>query len=102
MIQIIEQYGIYAYAIVILFGGLWGVNYFPAKVATKYKFGLFSLLFAILFVVIELSVSKNFQAESATKYLLTYTVVTSCYELFLKGMFKKWGIMQGDEPKENL
>lgn len=99
MLEIIEQYGIVAYAIAILFGGVWGVNYLPFNWATKYKFGLFSLVFAVLFIMLEISVSKTFQAVDATKYLITYTVVTSCYELFLKSLFKKWGIIK-DEPEQ--
>jgi hypothetical protein len=97
MINIIEQYGIYVYAIVILFGGIWGTKYFPFKMQDKYKFGLFASVFAVLFIVLEVIVSKTFVKEDVIKYLLTYTVVTSCYELFVKQLFIKWGLIEKDK-----
>lgn len=99
MIQLIEQYGIYVYAVVILFGGIWGTNYFPSKWSNKYKFGAFSTLFAIVFILLEVVVSKTFIKADVIKYLLTYTVVTSCYELFMKAFFKKIGLIKEDETK---
>lgn len=92
MIELIENFGIYAYAVAILFGGIWGVNFIPFAWKDKYKFAAFSTFIAVLFVAIEVLVSKNFQAADAVKYLITYTVVTSCYELFLKSFFDKIGI----------
>ena len=97
MVQLIEQFGIYVYAIVILFGGVWGVNFIPVNWATKYKFGAFASFFAILFIVLELTVSKTFVKEDVIKYLLTYTVVTSCYELFMKKVFEKIGLIKDEK-----
>ncbi len=97
MIEIIEKYGIYIYAIVILFGGVWGTAYFPCNWKEKYKFAAFATLFAIIFVLLELFVSKTFISKDAIKYLLTYTVVTSCYEMFMKSLFLKWG-WKSNEP----
>lgn len=98
MINIIEQFGIYVYALVILFGGIWGTKYFPLNWKEKYKFAAFASLFATIFIVLEVFVSKTFKTEDVIKYLLTYTVVTSCYELFLKSVFIKWGLIEKDEP----
>lgn len=97
MINIIEQYGIYIYGVVILFGGIWGTKYFPLKWQEKYKFGAFATLFATIFILLEVFVSKTFNEQDVIKYLLTYTVTTSCYELFLKNLFEKWGLLK----KEN-
>jgi uncharacterized membrane protein YqgA involved in biofilm formation len=100
IVSFIEQYGIYVYAVVILFGGLIGVNYFPQKWPDKYRFLLFATGFAVLFIVLEVSVSKTFNTKDVIKYLLTYTVVTSAYELFVKALFKKWGVIK-DETKSD-
>lgn len=99
-IQLLEQYGNYVYAVVILFGGVWGVNYFPLHWATKYKFILFSSIWAIVFIGIEAIVQKTFNPENAIRYFLTYTVVTSVYELILKKLFIKWGLVDDDKPKQ--
>ena len=96
MVQIIEQYGIYVYALVILFGGIWGVNFIPVKWQNKYKFGLFASFFAIIFIVLEVTVAKTFIKEDVIKYLLTYTVVTSCYELFMRQVFIKIGLIKDE------
>lgn len=96
MIEIIEKYGIYIYAVVILFGGIWGVNYFPCKWEKKYKFGAFATLFAVTFILLEVFVSKTFNRLDVIKYLLTYTVVTSCYELFIRQFFIKIGLVKED------
>jgi hypothetical protein len=97
MIEIIEKYGIYIYALVILFGGIWGTNYFPFKWEKKYKFGAFATLFAALFIFLEVTVSKTFIKADVIKYLLTYTVVTSCYELFIRSFFVKIGLIKEDK-----
>lgn len=97
MIEIIEKFGIYVYGIVILFGGIWGTNYFPLNWKEKYKFAAFASLFALVFILLEIFVSKTFVSKDVIKYLLTYTVVTSCYELFMKAFFKKIGLIK-DEP----
>lgn len=99
MIQLIEQYGVYVYAIVILFGGIWGTSYFPLNWKEKYKFAAFASLFALVFILLEVFVSHTFVKQDVIKYLLTYTVVTSCYELFAKAFFKKIGLIK-DEPAD--
>lgn len=101
MLNLIEQYGIYVYGIVILFGGIWGVNFFPYEMKEKYKFALFASLFAVLFILLEYFVSNTFVKQDVIKYLLTYTVVTSCYELFMKQLFIKWGLMNKDDDPKN-
>lgn len=97
MIEIIEQYGIYVYALVILFGGIWGTSYFPLNWKEKYKFGAFASMFAIIFILLEIFVSKTFVSKDVIKYLLTYTVVTSCYELFAKAFFKRIGLINDEK-----
>lgn len=97
MINIIEQFGIYVYGIVILFGGIWGTKYFPLKWQEVYKFGAFASLFAVIFVLLEIFVSNTFNKADVIKYLLTYTVVTSCYELFMRKLFIKWGFFDKDD-----
>ena len=97
MINIIEEYGIYVFAIVILFGGIWGTNYFPLNWKEKYKFAVFASLFALIFILLEVFVSKTFVVKDVIKYLVTYTVVTSCYELFMKAFFIKIGLLKSDE-----
>lgn len=99
MIDIIEQYGIYVYGIVILFGGIWGTKYFPFKWQEVYKFGAFASLFAVIFVLLEIFVSNTFNKVDVIKYLLTYTVVTSCYQLFMKKLFVKWGLLEDENKK---
>jgi len=101
MISIIEKYGIYVFAVVILFGGIWGTKYFPLNWKEKYKFAAFASLFALVFVLLEVFVSKTFIVQDVIKYLLTYTVVTSCYELFMKQLFVKWGLMENEEPQSH-
>lgn len=97
-VSFLEQYGVVAYGIAILFGGLIGVNYMPTKWEQKYKFGLFSAVVAILFIFLEVTVQKTFKGGDATKYLLTFCVVAVCYQYFLKQLFQKLGIV----PKEML
>lgn len=99
MINLIEQFGIYIYGVVILFGGIWGTNYFPLKWKEKYKFGAFASLFALIFILLEVFVSKTFVRADVIKYLLTYTVVTSSYELFMKALFIKIGLIKEGEDK---
>lgn len=99
MINLIEQYGIYIYGVVILFGGIWGTNYFPLNWKEKYKFGAFASLFALIFILLEVFVSKTFVRADVIKYLLTYTVVTSSYELFMKALFIKIGLIKEGEDK---
>ena len=73
MEEILQQYGVIGYGIAILFGGVAGVKYLPSGIATKYRFLIFSLLVAIIFVLLEVFVQKNFKPEDTTKYLQTYS-----------------------------
>jgi hypothetical protein len=99
-IEIFEKYGVVLYGLVILFGGLAGINYLPNKWENKYKFLAFSTIFAIVFIAIEIIVQNNFKAEDATKYLFTYTTVAVAYQVLLKKLFVKWGLVKDDEaPK---
>lgn len=100
MINLIEQFGIYVYAIVILFGGVWGTRYMPFKWDDKYKFGVFATIFAAVFILLEVFVSKTFNEKDVIKYLLTYTVVTSCYELFMKQVFINLGLLKKDKEDD--
>lgn len=100
MINIIEQYGIYVYALVILFGGIWGIQFIPFKWKTKYKFLLFSSIIAVIFILIEVA-NKTFAYEQGVRYLLTYTGVTSCYQIFMESVFKKMGLIKKDDDDVN-
>jgi hypothetical protein len=97
--ELLQEYGIFAYAIAILFGGLTGVKYMPDGIGKKYKFLIFSLIVAVIFILLEVFVQKNFEIENSTKYLLTFCVVAICYQYFIKKIFEKWGIVEPDnEP----
>ena len=101
MEEIFKEYGgSVAYAIVILFGGVAGTKYFPGHWAKQYKFIAFSAIVAILFILLEIFVQKSFKAADATKYLLTFCVVSVCYQAFLKKLFIKWGIVDDDAPQK--
>lgn len=79
LINIIQEYGIFVYALVIFFGGLWGLKYFAPFQKTTWNFLLFSTLAAIIFLAIEMY-TGSFKKEDLLKYFITYTVVTSVYE----------------------
>jgi len=80
LIQIFEQYGMIGYAIFIFFGGRYGVKVLKfTNKSTLTRFNIFATVFAILFLIIEASIG-HFRWDSIIKYILTYTVVTSCYE----------------------
>lgn len=79
LISLLKDYGIFAYALIIFFGGRFGLKYFILFEKTKYNFLLFATVFAMLFIAGEV-LSGVFEWESFIKYLLTYAVVTSCYE----------------------
>lgn len=81
LVTILQQYGVFIYAIVIFFGGRWGLKYFTYYRKTKYNFLVFATVFALLFIFLEL-LAGRFDMTQAVNYLLTYTVVTSCYEFF--------------------
>lgn len=91
MIEFLEQWGVVAYGLTILFGGLVGIKYMPGKWAKMYKFFLFSLIFAAVYIILEVLVQDNFKKENATKYLLTYPVVAVLYQLFIRKLFEKFG-----------
>ena len=99
MEEILQQYGVIGYGVAILFGGVAGVKYLPSGIATKYRFLIFSLLVTIVFVLLEIFVQKNFKPEDATKYLQTYSIVAVCYQLFIKNIFIKWGLVESDKPQ---
>lgn len=108
MEEILSKYGHFVYGIAILFGGIFGVKYLPAKWETKYRFLAFSSLVALLFIALEVLVQKDFDNTIATKYLITYFVVAVCYQLFIKQLFTKLGIVDKEPdskpysaPKDN-
>lgn len=88
--EIISQWGSPVYAVVIFFGGRWGVKFFNPFIQKKHNFLLFASIFGLLFIGAEV-VLKTFKPGYFIGYLLTYAVVTSCYEMlsdwfpFLKG-----------------
>ena len=79
--SIISQYGIIAYALIIFFGGRWGLKFITVFKETKHNFLLFATLWGIIWIAIEV-INGKFEFMDATKYILTYAVVTSCYEMF--------------------
>ena len=81
IVKIISDYGIFAYAVAIFFGGRWGLKYFTFFKQTKHNFLLFASVAAILFIIGEVS-AGTFDKTGLFKYGITYTVVTSCYEMF--------------------
>lgn len=93
MEEILSNYGHIGYGVAILFGGIAGVKYLPTTWATKYRFLAFSTLVAILFIFIEVMVQKDFDNTIATKYLQTYFIVAVCYQLFIKQLFAKIGLV---------
>lgn len=96
ILTLLEKFGIVAYGIAILFGGLIGVNYMPVKWEQKYKFAFFSSIVAVIFILLEVLVQKTFQVEDATKYLITFCIVAVSYQYFLKQLFEKIGIVPKD------
>lgn len=93
MEELLNQYGHIGYGVAILFGGIAGVKYLPTKWPIKYRFLAFSSLVALLFIALEVLVQKDFDNTIATKYLLTYFVVAVCYQLFIKQLFTKFGLV---------
>ena len=83
--ELFERYGVVAYGVVIIFGGAYGLQFFQVFKQTKHNFLLFASIFATVFILLEVFL-KTFDKMDAPKYLITYAVCTSCYELFLK----KW------------
>jgi len=97
MEQILEQYGLVAYGLTILFGGTVGTKLMPGKKKFD-KFFLFSLIIGVLFIGLEVFVQKTFEPMNATKYLFTFAIVCLCYQRFIKTIFVKWGLVDED-PK---
>lgn len=97
-IELFKQYGVVGYGLAILFGGLIGVKYLPTKWETKYRFLGFSMIVAVVFVLLEVLVQKNFKAEDATKYLITFCIVAVAYQLMIKKLFTKWGWIEDEKP----
>jgi len=79
ILELISKYGIVVYGFAILFGGHWGLKYFSYFKQTKYNFLLFATIVAVIFIVLEYT-AGTLRTVDAVRYLLTYTVVTSCYE----------------------
>jgi len=79
--ELISNYGVVAYAVAIFFGGRWGLKYFSYFSQTKYNFLVFASVFAVVFILGEVSVG-TFRMIDFGRYLITYAVVTSCYEFF--------------------
>lgn len=87
--EILTNYGSYIYAVVIFFGGNWGLKYFGVFKRKEHNFLLFATLWALVFLSIELFVSKTFEAENAIKYVVSYVVVTTVYKAVGQYIFKK-------------
>lgn len=78
--EILSQYGIVGYGISVFFGGRWGLKYFTYFQKTKYNFLVFATFWAALWMVGEV-LAGTFKTVDLGRYFLTYTVVTSCYEM---------------------
>jgi len=83
--ELISNFGNFGYAVAIFFGGRWGLKYFTYFRRTKYNFLVFATVFAAIFIAGEVAVG-TFKPVDFVRYLLTFTVVTSCYE-FVSDMF---------------
>jgi hypothetical protein len=79
ILEILSTYGVVAYAIAIFFGGRWGLKYFSYFQQTKYNFLVFATFFALVFIVGEY-LAGTFKPIDFARYLITYAIVTSCYE----------------------
>lgn len=98
--DIMNQFGVFGYSVAILFGGLVGVKYFPAKWQKQNKFLAFSAAVAVIFVLLEIFVQKTFKPEDATKYLITFCVTAVVYQYLLKKWFEKWGWIPKDHDTD--
>lgn len=78
--EILAQYGIVAYGITVFFGGRWGLKYFTYFRKTKYNFLVFATVWAALWMVGE-AAAGTFKWIDLGRYLITYAVVTSCYDM---------------------
>ena len=78
--QLIADYGILGYGITVFFGGRWGLKYFTYFEKVKYNFLVLATIYGAVWMVME-KVAGTFKTVDFGRYLLTYAVVTSCYEL---------------------
>ncbi len=78
--QLLADYGIVAYGISVFFGGRWGLKYFNYFRKTKYNFLVFATLYAGLWMAGE-GLAGTFKLVDLGRYLITYAVVTSCYDM---------------------
>jgi hypothetical protein len=80
ILEIISKFGVLIYAIAIFFGGRWGLKYCTYFKQDKYNFLVFATLAAAVFIGAEFFIG-TFKPVDFVRYLITYCVVTSCYEL---------------------
>jgi hypothetical protein len=78
--ELLSTYGNLAYAIAIFFGGRWGLQYFSYFKETKYNFLVVATIFAAIFMIGE-KAAGTFRNIDFIRYLITYAVVTSCYDM---------------------
>ncbi len=78
--EIISKFGNIGYALCIFFGGRYGLQYFNYFKQTKYNFLVFATFFALIFILGEVLLG-TFKPIDFVRYILTYTVVTTCYEM---------------------
>ena len=78
--DIISTYGSPIYALAIFFGSRWGLKYFTYFRQTKYNFLVFATVGALAALLIEVSIG-TFKPGYAVGYLITYALITSCYEM---------------------
>jgi len=78
--ELLATYGVLGYGITVFFGGRWGLKYFSYFKKTKYNFLVFATLYACIWLVVE-GFAGTFKLIDIGRYLLTYAVVTSCYEM---------------------
>lgn len=79
LMKLLSDYGVFVYGVTIFFGGRWGLKYFSYFSQTKYNFLVFATAAAAVFLVGEV-LAGTFKLVDFGRYLLTYAVVTSCYE----------------------
>lgn len=78
-VELLEKYGMIAFALIIFFGGRYGLKYFTLFKRKVHNFLAFATLFALIFLVCEIA-SGTFDRYDLAKYFLTYAVVTTSYE----------------------
>ena len=78
--EILSQYGIVAYGTSVFFGGRWGLKFFSYFRKTKYNFLVFATVWAALWMAGE-AIAGTFKLVDLGRYLITYAIVTSCYDI---------------------